>query len=63
VAGVSAGSPALDLNYVIGDEIRLFMKNGGVDRMEVDNPTGIFLQPRQAPILDPDTLGGNGDRR
>lgn len=63
VAGVSAGSPALDLNYVIGDEIRLFMKNGGVDRMEVDNPTGIFLQPRRAPIVDPDTLGANGDRR
>ena len=26
---------ALDLNYVIGDEVRLFMKDGEVERMEV----------------------------
>ncbi len=49
---VRAGEPqALDLHYVVGDEVRLFMKDGEVDRMEVDNPTGAYLQPtnRSAP--------------
>ena len=44
-----AGCQALDLNYVIGDEVRLFMRDGEVDRMEVDNPTGVYLQPRCTP--------------
>ncbi len=41
-----AGEPcALEINYVLGDEIRLFMKDGAVERMEVENPEGINLQP------------------
>jgi hypothetical protein len=36
----------LELNYVIGDEIRLFMGDGEVDRMEVDNATGAYFQPQ-----------------
>ncbi len=48
-ANGATGSQALELNYVIGDEVRLFMKEGEVERMEVDNPTGVYLQPRQAP--------------
>jgi len=39
------GPQCLDLNYVIGDEIRLFMKEGEIERMEVDNPTGVYMQP------------------
>ncbi len=64
-AGVAAGGraaepQALDLHYVVGDEVRLFMKDGEVDRMEVDNPTGAYLQPtnRSAPapgIPEPST--------
>ena len=59
-AGGATGSDALDLNYVIGDEVRLFMKDGEVERMEVDNPTGIYLQPtrRTAPIAAPPEPGG-----
>ena len=59
-AGGATGSDALDLNYVIGDEVRLFMKDGEVERMEVDNPTGIYLQPtrRMAPIAAPPEPGG-----
>jgi len=47
----TVGPQPLDLHYVVGDEVRLFMKEGEVDRMEVDNPTGAFLQPtrRSAP--------------
>ena len=54
------GSDALDLNYVIGDEVRLFMKDGEVERMEVDSPTGIYLQPtrRVAPTAAPLEPGG-----
>jgi lipopolysaccharide export system protein LptA len=45
-AGGGAARPQpLDLHYVVGDEVRLFMKDGEVDRMEVVNPTGAFLQP------------------
>ena len=40
-----ASPSPLELNYVIGDEIRLFMDNGEVDRMEVDNATGAYFQP------------------
>lgn len=53
VAGGGAGPPAFELNYVLGDEIRLFMRDGEIDRMEVDNPDGVYLQPR--PSLDPMT--------
>ena len=52
-AGVGAGGPeTLELNYVIGDEVRLYMKDGEVQRMEVDDPTGVYLQPRRrvAPV-------------
>jgi lipopolysaccharide export system protein LptA len=47
------GPRPLELNYVIGDEIRLYMKAGEVERMEVDNPTGVYLQPRRQ--VDPTT--------
>ena len=65
VAGGVAGPPALELNYVIGDEVRLYMKDGEVQRMEVDNPTGVYLQPRRAPPPPPDSVlpGGNGAAR
>jgi hypothetical protein len=49
------GTSPLELNYVIGDEIRLFMKDGEVDRMEVDNATGAYFQPEpgfEAPVAD-----------
>ena len=64
VAGGVAGPPAFELNYVIGDEVRLYMKDGEVERMEVDNPTGVYLQPRRAPP-PPDSVlpGGNGGTR
>jgi hypothetical protein len=54
-AGGATGGQALELNYVIGDEVRLFMKDGEVERMEVDNPTGVYLQPtrRVAPTATP----------
>lgn len=48
-AGAGPGPQALELNYVIGDEVRLFMKDGEVERMEVNNPTGVYLQPRRSP--------------
>ena len=59
-AGGATGPEALELNYVIGDEIRLFMKDGEVERMEVDSPTGIYLQPtrRAAPTVAPPEPGG-----
>jgi lipopolysaccharide export system protein LptA len=58
--GGATGPEALELNYVIGDEIRLFMKDGEVERMEVDSPTGIYLQPtrRAAPTVAPPEPGG-----
>ena len=60
-----AGPQELELNYVLGDEIRLFMKDGEVEIMEVDNPTGINLRPRPVPAPPPDSVppNGNGDRR
>ena len=50
-AGDAAEPPALVLHYVVGDEVRLFMKDGEIDRYEVENPTGARLQPsgRSAP--------------
>ena len=53
VAVGSGGVGALELNYVVGDEVRLFMKDGEVHRMEVDNPTGVYLQPRGEPAAPP----------
>ncbi len=61
------GQRPVELNYVLGDEIRLFMKDGQVDRMEVDNATGAYFQPQPsptAPVGDtvppppPDTTSG-----
>jgi lipopolysaccharide export system protein LptA len=60
-ASGATGAQALELNYVIGDEVRLFMKDGEVERMEVDNPTGVYLQPRPAPApaaVSPDSSAG-----
>ena len=77
-AGVAAAGaaepPPLDLHYVGGDEVRLFMKDGEVDRMEVVNPTGVVLQPRgraapppgaddQPPAAGNGPPGGNGGVR
>ncbi len=59
-AGVETGPRALELNYVIGDEVRLYMKDGEVERMEVDDPTGVYLQPTRqgAPAAQPpDSVG------
>ncbi len=42
-----SGTSSLELNYVLGDEIRLFMEDGEVDRMEVDNATGAYFQPER----------------
>jgi lipopolysaccharide export system protein LptA len=36
---------ALEINYVLGREVRLFMLDGEVERMEVDEPEGVNLQP------------------
>ena len=60
VADRAIGPEELELSYVIGDEVRLFMKDGEVERMEVDNPTGVYLQPRRTPA-DSVAPGGNGD--
>ena len=43
----------LELNYVLGDEIRLFMLEGEVSRMEVDQARGAFFQPDLAPTRPP----------
>ena len=62
--GSATGPQALELNYVIGDEIRLYMKNGEVERMEVVNPTGVNLRPIRPPVLTetpPDSIGGTLD--
>ena len=49
--------PSVNLNYVLGDEIRLFMRDGQVDRMEVDNPSGTYFQAQPPPDTIPgDTL-------
>ena len=60
--GGATGPQALELNYVIGDEVRLYMKDGEVERMEVDNPTGVYLQPRGpvAPTADDNPPAANG---
>ena len=58
--GGAAGPQPLDLHYVVGDEVRFFMKDGEVDRMEVVNPTGAFLQPSSgsAPVPSAPEPGG-----
>ena len=43
----------LELHYAVGDEVRLFMKDGEVDRMEVDNPIGTRLMPTCASAPEP----------
>ncbi len=48
-ASPTPDSGPLELNYVLGDEIRLFMQDGEVDRMEVDQARGAFFQPNGAP--------------
>ena len=49
--------PSVNLNYVLGDEIRLFMRDGQVDRMEVDNASGAYFQAGPPPDTIPgDTL-------
>jgi lipopolysaccharide export system protein LptA len=65
--GGATSPEALELNYVVGDEVRLFMKDGEVERMEVDSPTGIYLQPTRRvapapppPELDSSTPGSPG---
>jgi hypothetical protein len=65
VAGGAVGPQALELNYVIGDEVRLFMRDGEVERMEVDGATGIYLQPRRGPAPPADSVppGGSGGTR
>ncbi len=35
----------LNVNYLLGDMIKLFMEDGAVNRMEADNARGLFLQP------------------
>ena len=63
--GGATGPQDLELNYVIGDEVRLYMKDGEVERMEVDNPTGVYLQPRgrvaptAAPAKPGDSIPGS----
>ena len=52
------GSPTqetgpLELNYVLGDEIRLFMHDGKVESMEVDHARGAFFQPDRPPPRPP----------
>ena len=62
-AARAAESPPLELHYVSGDEVRLFMKDGEVDRMEVvGRIDGVRLMPtnRSAPLPGapvPDTAG------
>ena len=62
-AAGAAEPPPLELHYVNGDEVRLFMKDGEVDRMEVvGRIDGVRLMPtnRSAPVpgaAEPDTTG------
>jgi len=46
----------LNANYVTGSEIRVFLSEGEVQDMEVDDADGIFLQPAAtARIMNPDS--------
>jgi hypothetical protein len=56
----SSGVGSLELNYVVGDEVRLFMRDGEVDRMEVDNPRGVYLQPRGPSTAPPPEMDAGG---
>jgi hypothetical protein len=50
-------SPApMELNYVRGDEIRIFLTDGQVRQMEVENAQGSFFQP----LLRADTVTVTG---
>jgi lipopolysaccharide export system protein LptA len=50
-------APGLSANYVLGDEIRIFLVDGEADRMEVDNAEGIVIQPQaRARVIQPDSI-------
>ena len=60
-AGNVTGPQPLELHYVVGDEIRLYMNDGEVERMEVDNPQGVNLRPIRPPAPTEaavDSVGG-----
>ena len=40
----------LEFNYVLGEEIRIFMKNGEVDHMEVKKAKGAYFQIQDNPV-------------
>ena len=51
------GQECLEFNYVLGEEIRIFMKDGGVDRMEVEKAKGAYFQIQDNPITsEADTI-------
>ena len=52
VTSDSIRGPLPELNYVRGDEVRIFLADGEIRQMEVDNAKGSFLQP----ISKPDTV-------
>ena len=69
IANSTPDSGPLELNYVLGNEIRLFMQDGEVDRMEVDQASGAFFQPNGAsqgpppPAVDTTAARHTNDRR
>jgi hypothetical protein len=69
IANSTPDSGPLELNYVLGNEIRLFMQDGEVDRMEVDQASGAFFQPNGAsqgpppPAVDTTAARPTNDRR
>ena len=40
----------LEFNYVLGEEIRIFMKDGEVDHMEVEKAKGAYFQIQDDPV-------------
>ncbi len=59
-AAAARGCEMLELHYVFGDEVRLFMKDGEINRMEVDNPTGARLEPTCPSVPAPDAPEPSG---
>jgi lipopolysaccharide export system protein LptA len=60
-AGGAAGPQPFDIHYLLGDEVRLFMKEGEIDRMEADSVTGVVLRPTNQsgpPVAAPEPSGG-----
>lgn len=53
------GTRPLELNYTLGDEIKIFLSaTAEVDSMHVENPVGAYFQPvRRARPTPPDTTG------